>query len=73
MGTRRAEWWTAYFMAMLMRAPYIRVIGVDTEIAGDIEDTADDLRSERLLTSGDGSNIGHFMADYIQYISYVVY
>ena len=65
MGTRRAEWWTAYFMAMRMRSPYIRVIGVDTEIAGNIEDAADDLWSEGLLTSGDGSNIGRCMVDYI--------
>ena len=53
---------TAYFMAMLMRSDYMRVIGVDTEIAEDVLDAAADLRTEGLLRSSDISNLGTYMA-----------
>jgi|GEM_PF-1547002 len=53
---------TAYFMAMLMRSDYIRVIGVDPEIAEEVQDAASDLRSEGLLLSSDISNLNTYMA-----------
>ncbi len=53
---------TAYFMAMLMRSEYIRVIGVDTEVAYDVLEAADDLVSEGKLSSSDESNLSAHMA-----------
>ena len=53
---------TAYFMAMLMRSEYVRVIGVDTEVAGDVLEAAEDLVSEGKLTSSDASNLDAHMA-----------
>jgi len=53
---------TAYYMALLMRSPYIRVIGVDPVIAEDVLDAADDLRSEGMLSSSDISNLDTYMA-----------
>ena len=48
---------TAYFMAMLMRSPYIRVIGVDTEVAADVLVAAEDLRDEGTINNSDVSNL----------------
>jgi len=49
-------------MAMLMRSPYVRVIGVDTVIAEDVLDAAEDLLSDGKLNSSDVSNLGFYMA-----------
>ena len=53
---------SAYFMAMLMRSDHVRVVGVDTLIAPQLEDAADDLWALELLDSDDISNLRRFMA-----------
>jgi hypothetical protein len=53
---------TAYFIALLTRSPNLRVIGVDTEVAEDVLDAADDLYDSGMLTSTDLSRIGSYMA-----------
>jgi hypothetical protein len=53
---------TAYFMAMLMRSPYVRVIGVDTEVAEDVLVAADELRRDGLINGTDVSNLETYMA-----------
>jgi hypothetical protein len=53
---------TAYFMAMLIRSGDVRVIGVDPEIAEDVFDAADDLRSEGLLSASDISGLSSYLA-----------
>jgi hypothetical protein len=49
-------------MAVMIRSGNVRVIGVDPEIAEDVFDAADDLRSEGLLTSSDVSNLEAYTA-----------
>ena len=49
-------------MAMLMRSPYVRVIGVDTEVAEDVLVAADAFQAEGRLTSSDVSNLDTYMA-----------
>jgi hypothetical protein len=52
---------TAYFMAMLMRSSYVRVIGVDTEVAEDVFIAVDDLRRDGMINSTDVSNLETYM------------
>ena len=53
---------TAYFMALLTRSPNIRVIGVDTVVAEDVFDAAEDLQDEGLLSATDVSNLERYTA-----------
>ena len=53
---------TAYFIGLLTRSPNLRVIGVDTEVAEDVYEAADDLYDAGLLTSTDVSRIDSYMA-----------
>ena len=53
---------TAYFMALLTRSPHLRVIGVDTEVAEDVFDAADDLKDDGLLSSADVSRLEAYTA-----------
>jgi len=53
---------TAYFLAMLMRSPFIRVIGVDTVVAEDVLEAAAGLLSGGKLNASDVSNLETYMA-----------
>jgi hypothetical protein len=53
---------TAYFMAALMSTEYIRVIGVDPEIAESLLAVADDLMDEGLISRTDVQNLNTYMA-----------
>jgi hypothetical protein len=53
---------SVYFIAMLTRSPYIRVVGVDTMIAPMLMDAARELASEGLLDSEDVSRVDYYMA-----------
>jgi len=53
---------TAYFMVKLMESPNLRVIGVDTMIATEILEAADDLLSEGKITSAQRTRLESYMA-----------
>ena len=53
---------TAFFMVRLMESPYLRVIGVDPEVAYDVRDAAQDLKSEGLLSDAELSRLSSRMA-----------
>lgn len=53
---------TAYFMVRLMESPYLRVIGVDPEIATAIRDATEELEAEGLLSSGERRRLMNYMA-----------
>jgi len=53
---------SAYFIVKLMESPNLRVIGVDTMIASDLFDAADDLRSEGKITANQRSMMDSYLA-----------
>jgi len=53
---------TAFFMARLVESPYIRVIGVDPEIAEDVMAAAEALVDEGLLAPSDRQQLNRYMA-----------
>jgi len=53
---------TAFFIAQLMKSPYLRVIGVDPKVASAVKSAAQDLKGEGLLSSSDVSRLNSYMA-----------
>ena len=53
---------TAYFMVKLMESPYLRVIGVDPEIADAVKEAADQLEEDGLLEDGQRARLSAYMA-----------
>jgi len=53
---------TAYFMVKLMESPNLRVIGVDTMIATELLDAADQLLSEGKITNAQRARLESYMA-----------
>ena len=53
---------SAFFIAKLMESPYLRVIGVDTMIATQLKDAAQDLRDEGLLRYRDVQRMDTYLA-----------
>ena len=53
---------SAYFIVKLMESPNLREIGVDTMLASDLFDAADDLRSEGKITANQRSMMDSYLA-----------
>ena len=53
---------TAFFMVKLMESPHLRVIGVDTAIAAEVNTAAEALEDEGLLESGQRARLASYMA-----------